>query len=1007
MAQTANASLVAECLRRTLQSDAQVRRNAESDLKQIEQLPGMFMLILKSFLPIINIIGKEIVSASCCVFVGYGLVCYELIFDQQISSEISLASAVAFKNFVKENWNEEKCVVEISAAERMQLREKALESMFTTSGNIQKQLSQVVCVMGKYDFPENWSDLILVLASNLEGADLNRLMPTLCTLDELCKKYRYEVKSNQLWKELVVVLQAVAAPLTNLFTKMMECIPNKDIMPKAESQAWIEVTTLITKCFHSLCSQDLPEYFEDHLNVWMNGFMALLKLEIPQLDAECIETEANVLDKLKCCICDIITLFSQRYEEELMPFMMPNEKNPIQEGESKNWLIECVWQMLVSIDQKARYDTLVNASLGFLSSICQRSQYSAIFEHEQLLKTLYEDVIIKNVTLRKCDFELFEDDPFEYMRKDIEGSDIGTRRRGASDFLRALCRRTEESRVLSILSEVLQSFLQESSVDLTTNWLKKDVVYCLTTAVAVKAETAKHGATATSDLINVIDFYQTHVRKDLFSEDVNALPILKMDALKYVVVFRNHLLPNQVIEVVSALLKLLTSHHAILHQYIAYALERLLLVKNKETGKALLTAENVPVGLLVIALFTCFDVSSKAQNSHYITKALMRCFNIIDTETAKSSAHIVDKLATMIGVAVKNPVDPLHLHYIFESLCVLIRQVYAVVEGGIDKYVVPLIENIFSSDLVDFVPYALQITALLLDQAEIQKRKTGISCVDSYLPFFSNLMKGELWQRTANIPAALLVIESFMNSHSKHILHEHAKNLLAVFQKLISSKALDQHGFQLANIFLQCLNETDILTESSILIPMLRRIQFSKTTRFMKSFVLFLARFAVVRGGASLCQVLETIQTGMFAMVVEKVLIAELDKMHNTTTYNEKRLCCIGFANLTADTVEKLGPQYGVLVESLVRLVEASGCGPTPLNTDDMEEQGLCSLELEQNDPYCKLTYAQHPDIIAPEIVNFKAYLAEAVIVRAATCKADSLSCISERVRCLLTGYAQ
>lgn len=29
----------------------------------------------------------------------------------------------------------------------------------------------------------------------------------------------------------------------------------------------------------------------------------------------------------------------------------------------------------------------------------------------------------------------------------------------------------------------------------------------------------------------------------------------------------------------------------------------------------------------------------------------------------------------MIGVAVKNPVNPLHLHFVFESLCVLIRQV--------------------------------------------------------------------------------------------------------------------------------------------------------------------------------------------------------------------------------------------------------------------------------------------------------------------------------------------
>lgn len=50
------------------------------------------------------------------------------------------------------------------------------------------------------------------------------------------------------------------------------------------------------------------------------------------------------------------------------------------------------------------------------------------------------------------------------------------------------------------------------------------------------------------------------------------------------------------------------------------------------------------------------------------------------------------------------------------------------------------------------------------------------------------------------------VIESFMHSHGKHILDNYANSLLAVFQKLISSKALDQHGFQLASIFLHYVN---------------------------------------------------------------------------------------------------------------------------------------------------------------------------------------------------------
>ncbi|VDN18647.1 unnamed protein product [Gongylonema pulchrum] len=405
---------------------------------------------------------------------------------------------------------------------------------------------------------------------------------------------------------------------------------------------------------------------------------------------------------------------------------------------------------------------------------------------------------------------------------------------------------------------------------------------------------------------------ETHVRGDLFHDDVNALPILKADALKYVVVFRNQLQPEQLIEIVNASPKYAN----------CLSFSKL---------KILINRENVPVGPLIVALFACFEASSRARNSHYLMKALMRCFNIIDVETAKSSGQIVDKLATMIAVAVKNPVDPVHLHYVFESLCVLIKQVYTIVDGGIDKHVVPLIENIFSSDAVDFIPYALQITSLLLDQAQAQKLKGGTSYVDSYLPFFENLMKEELWLRTANIPAALLVfffkafsgfyskktlevshrvlqvVESFLRSHTEHILKNYANILLAIFQKLIGSKALDQHGFQLANTFLNYIGQTDVITEPALLIPMLRRVQFSKTTKFMKSFVLFLARFVIVRGVSSLYQALESIQTGMYMMVVEKIIISELEKMHNTTTYEEKRICCVGFANLLAETVDKLG----------------------------------------------------------------------------------------------------
>lgn len=43
-----------------------------------------------------------------------------------------------------------------------------------------------------------------------------------------------------------------------------------------------------------------------------------------------------------------------------------------------------------------------------------------------------------NLKLRKFDEELFEDNPVEYIQRDTEGSDTGTRRRAAADFVKAL-----------------------------------------------------------------------------------------------------------------------------------------------------------------------------------------------------------------------------------------------------------------------------------------------------------------------------------------------------------------------------------------------------------------------------------------------------------------------------------------------------------------------------------------------------------------------------------------
>ena len=48
---------------------------------------------------------------------------------------------------------------------------------------------------------------------------------------------------------------------------------------QAASKTLLGCLTSVVALFYDLCAQDLPEFFEDHLQPWMEGFVVLLKYQ--------------------------------------------------------------------------------------------------------------------------------------------------------------------------------------------------------------------------------------------------------------------------------------------------------------------------------------------------------------------------------------------------------------------------------------------------------------------------------------------------------------------------------------------------------------------------------------------------------------------------------------------------------------------------------------------------------------------------------------------------------
>ena len=75
-----------------------------------------------------------------------------------------------------------------------------------------------------------------------------------------------------------------------------------------------------------------------------------------------------------------------------------------------------------------------------------------------------------------------------------------TRRRGAVEFVRALCKHFEQE-LCVLLSNVIQDFLEKYKQNPTQNFVFKDLVYFLVSALASKGATSRSGSTDTRQLV--------------------------------------------------------------------------------------------------------------------------------------------------------------------------------------------------------------------------------------------------------------------------------------------------------------------------------------------------------------------------------------------------------------------------------------------------------------------------------------------------------------------------
>ncbi|ORX62315.1 importin-alpha re-exporter [Hesseltinella vesiculosa] len=832
---------------------------------------------------------------------GFANTLVQLLANDSTDPTLRFTVAVYFKNYIKRNWvPDDENSDRINAQDREMIKNQVVSLMITVPERMQLQISDALSIIASEDFPDRWQTLLPELVSRFSDTDYKTNNGILQTAHSIFKKWRSQFKCDELFSEIKYVLDIFCPKYLELFgvtDNLMDRYATDANALAVLSQSML----LLIKIYYDLNCQDLPEFCEDNLPLFSNLFKKYLVYANPLLASD-DEEEPGMLEKMKTSICEIIDLYAQRYYED---FPQLGEFLPI------------IFNLIAGATPEAKYDMLVCKALGVLNSAAKLDSQRDGFSNDETMRNLCQNIILPNVTLRTSDEELFEDNPIEYIRRDIEGSDLDTRRRAAADFVRGLMERFEGP-VTAIFTQYIANYLETYKSNPQGEWKAKDTAIFLLVAISAKRSNSFQGVTQTNALVNIVEFFTNNVLQDLQSDVNQGVPILKVDAIKYLYTFRNQLTKDQLLTVMPLLVSHLQSRDYVVHTYAAIAIDRVLVLRHgneqvflpqdiKPYAEAMLTQ--------LFALIEAGQTPEKLSENDYLMKAIFRVIVTSRKDMVPYVNVIMTKLTNVMAIISKNPSNPKFNHFVFESIGGLIKFVCPVstdATNEFEKLLFGPFQAILSQSVQEFIPYTFQLMAQLLEH------HVGSELAPDYVELLNLVMNPSYWEQ-GNIPALVRLLEAYLNRGINNILATNRlETILGIFQqKLINSRLNDHFGMTLLNSVIKAVPWNVLKNYMPALVScILRRLQGKRRDgkmtmdRFTRNVTLwFCLFFTLERLGSpdELIQIIDSMQPGLFGQLMESVLLDNLNSMRDPIDY---KICSFGMVRMLTASNLMFQPNY-------------------------------------------------------------------------------------------------
>ncbi|XP_021020435.1 importin-8 isoform X2 [Mus caroli] len=337
-----------------------------------------------------------------------------IIVSDHVEFPVRQAAAIYLKNMVTQYWPDREpppgeviFPFNIHENDRQQIRDNIVEGIIRSPDLVRVQLTMCLRVIIRHDFPGHWPAVVDKIDYYLQSPNSGSWLGSLLCLYQLVKTYEYKKA-----EEREPLLAAMQIFLPRIQQQILQLLPDA-------SHYSVLLQKQILKIFYALVQYALPLQLVNHqtMTTWMEIFRTIIDRTVPPETLQIDEDDRPELVWWKCkkWALHIVARLFERYGS---PGNVTKEYFEFSEFFLKTYAVGIQQVLLKILDQYRQKEYIAPRVLQQAFNYLNQGVVHAVTwkQMKPHIQNISEDVIFSVMCYKDEDEELWQEDPYEYIR---------------------------------------------------------------------------------------------------------------------------------------------------------------------------------------------------------------------------------------------------------------------------------------------------------------------------------------------------------------------------------------------------------------------------------------------------------------------------------------------------------------------------------------------------------------------------------------------------------------